>query len=144
MCCGCQLSGWGTQAWLPRGTGNLRPLTGDKTTWPVLEGRFLTAGPPGTGKGIFFRHKKSFQPRTANITLRKNKVGGLRSAGRCGADEEADKQVSGDEQGARNGATRILTKQPRKESRCNKWCWDDWTLTGRTSESQHRCLTKLN
>ena len=110
----CQLSGWGTQAWLPRGTGNLRPPTRGRTTWPALEGRFLTAGPPGTGKGLFFRHKKSFQPRTANITLRKSKAGGLRSAGRRGAGEEADKQVSGDEQGARNRATWILTKQQRR------------------------------
>ena len=34
---GCQLSGWGTQAWLPRGTGNLSPPTGDRTTQPALD-----------------------------------------------------------------------------------------------------------
>ena len=100
-------------------------------------------------KGLFFRHKKSLQPRTANIILKRSKAEGPTSSRRRGGGEEADKQVNGNEQGAQKLNNTDLDKaaettQQGKDSLCNKWCWNNWTLTGRTSESRHRCLTKIN
>ena len=89
---GCQLSGWGTQAWLPHGTGNLSPRNGDRTTWPALEGGFLTAGPPE-------KSARAYSSDTKNHSGPEQPEG-LTSSRRRGGGEEADKQVNGNEQGA--------------------------------------------
>ena len=57
-CCGAQalehgLSSCGTWAQVPRGMWNL-PRGGIKPVFPALVGRFLTTGPPGMSRRLFF------------------------------------------------------------------------------------------